>query len=217
MRTRSKVMLAGLAAALLMGLAAGAATAGKFSTSNSRFRMTWRNLKIYGEMGPMNPPVECPVTLEGSFHSATIRKVVDALIGNVSRAIVNGALPPCVGGRMTLLQETLPWHVTYGSFRGTLPAITSIGVAIRGVSVREDIALLGITCLYRDRGGATEGLKADIARDEGGNLTTVTLDTVIRIARVSGADTCPPRLGFEAIGEVFLLGSSTTRIRVTLI
>ena len=217
MRTRCQLALAGLVAALLMGLAAGSASAGRLSFSNSRFRITWENLRFQTEGGGVNPGIECPVTFEGSFHSGTIRKVPRALIGYVSRATVVGSQPPCTNGKVTILRESLPWHVTYEGFSGVLPAIESFDVMIHDIAVRISTLIIGreVICLYADRGGATEAMRGTFAREERSELTTFTPNNTIRMSQVSGMN-CPPRLGFEREGEVFLLGAATG-IRLTLI
>jgi hypothetical protein len=49
MRFRSRSILAGLGAALLMGLAVGSAPANRLSTSHTRFRITWREVEFHNE------------------------------------------------------------------------------------------------------------------------------------------------------------------------
>jgi len=66
MRIHRRLTLAALAATLSIGLAVGAASAGKLSFSISRFRITWETLRFQTEGGIINPGVECPVTFEGS-------------------------------------------------------------------------------------------------------------------------------------------------------
>ncbi len=73
------------------------------------------------------------MTIEGSFHSATVAKVVGALIGYVTRASI--ASGGCTGGRATVGQEALPWHLSYSGFTGTLPSISRVRQAINGAKV----------------------------------------------------------------------------------
>jgi hypothetical protein len=218
MRTRSKLILAGLTASLLMGLAVSSATAGRLSVSNTKFRVTWAALKFDGL--EFESPVICPVTFEGSFHSATIRKTRGALIGAVTRAIVNGAEPPCEGGRATILQESLPWHVTYESFGGTLPRIREVTLLLRRYEFRVEIFIGfgNIACLYLDQNRPEENLAGSLTVNETtGQITTLTPLLGRYAGWRSGSSLCPRRGSLEGEGQVFLLGSSTTRITVTLI
>jgi hypothetical protein len=215
MRTRSKLILAALTASLLMGLAVSSASANRLSTSNTRFRVTWANLDLRDVGG--NIHIICPVTLEGSFHSATLRKVTGALIGAITRGIVNGSEPPCTGGTATILQESLPWHVTYEGFRGTLPAITSIELLLRRYAFRveTEVLFVRVACLYRDRGRVEENLRGTLAVGANGQVTTLT-PTGGQAGLSSGGFGCPAFGTFSNAGQVFLLGN-TTRISVTLI
>jgi len=135
---RSKLLFAGLSAALLLSMAVASASANKLSNSSRTFRIVWSSLELGSEIGT----VRCPVTLEGSFHSATISKVTNALIGYITRGTVVTA--SCTGGRATINQEALPWHIRYDSFRGTLPAITGITQTLIGSKFTVELG--GLTC-----------------------------------------------------------------------
>src|ERR1700751_1578741 len=117
MTSRARLVLAAVLAASLFGIVVGSASANRLSINETRFRITWARLTFNEETAEARDI--CPVTMEGSFHSGTIRKVVGALIGHITRA---GA-GVCTGGGLTILRETLPWHVTYEGFFGTLPRI----------------------------------------------------------------------------------------------
>jgi hypothetical protein len=162
----------------------------------------------------------CRVTLEGSFHSATIRKIPGALTGAVTRGIVDstncrGPLEP---RRTTILQEALPWHVTYESFSGTLPDITELTFLVRRYSYQISAFLLGATinCLYTDAGLPEEALAGTVTRLAGGELTSDTSVGGRRSSLLRGPGTCPAFGRLEGTGQVFLLGN-TTRLRITLI
>src|SRR5215213_7620345 len=142
MRTRSKLILAGLTAAILLSFAVGSASANRLSISTRNVRVVWSNLQLEGG----GSRIICPVTLEGSFHSSTITKTAGLLIGHISRASVIGSTPPCTGGHATVLRETLPWHVTYESFAGTLPRPSRINIQLIGASFQVDQPT---TCLAR--------------------------------------------------------------------
>jgi hypothetical protein len=218
MRTRSRLILAGVAASLALGLAVSAASAGRLSTSNARFRAVWAALNMGSFDNEIS--IRCPITLEGSFHSATIRKTPGALMGAITKAVVNGAEPPCTGGRLTILQESLPWHVTYASFRGTLPRIEEITFLARRYSYRAETTILGfrVSCQYVDQNRPEESLTSTIAvNPETGQVTSNTPSTNRYASWIAGSELCPKRARYEGVGQVFLLGSSTTRLTVTLI
>lgn len=128
MRNRAKRLAACLVAVAVLFVMAGVASAGHISVSSRTFRGTWTALEFISSLGT----VRCPVTLEGSLHSSTIAKVAETLIGQVYRASLAEAR--CSGGRATVRTETLPWHVRYLGFEGTLPKITALGIDSVGES-----------------------------------------------------------------------------------
>jgi len=142
MSRHGKALVALFGAAIAFGALVGTASAGRLSTSSRNIRAAWAEL---GYSEPLfGASARCPVTLEGSLHSSTIAKVAGALVGHVSRGTVNNAA--CTGGRATILQASLPWHIRYGGFSGTLPNITSIVAHVIGASYRGEGAF-GI-CLF---------------------------------------------------------------------
>jgi hypothetical protein len=50
----------------------------------------------------------------------------------------------CTGGRTTISQEALPWHIRWGGFSGTLPTITLIFLDLIGAKFTTEAA--GGTC-----------------------------------------------------------------------
>jgi hypothetical protein len=82
--------------------------------------------------------VICPVTLEGTYAAASFPSVSGTRIGFVRRATIG----TCAGGSARALTETLPWTVSYSSFGGTLPNITSLTLDVIGARFRisENIA-----------------------------------------------------------------------------
>jgi hypothetical protein len=146
MRVAIKLVLAGLATAIVLSLAVGGAFARRFETSERGFLARWTAERplILGAAGNR---ISCPVTLEGSFHSRTLSKVCGQLVGYITAAQISGTEPPCKGGTMTVLGETLPWHVQYNSFAGTLPNIARIRIALVGIQITARLAGLGNLCL----------------------------------------------------------------------
>jgi len=206
MRTRSKLILAGLSAALLMSLAVGSAQANRLSVSNKNWRAVWSRLVFTDENG--NPLVTCPVTMEGSFHSATIRKVIGALIGYITRATAGR---PCFGGTITINQTSLPWHITYEGFEGILPNIALIDLLLRNINFTVEV--FGVQCGY---GTPTDNLRIDAVRNAAGELNFEDDPTGIW-TKLSGGLLCPGTGSFaEASQPVTALGT-TTKITVTLI
>ncbi len=207
MRTRGALALAGLAATAVLGLAVGPASAGKLSFSNQRFRIVWASVEFTGELG--TPIIRCPVTMEGSFHSATFQKQVGLLVGYISRATaVNTS---CTGGTATLLQTNLPWHLKYNRFYGTLPNITTIEFVVGTFEVRlkaEDI------CLF-----IANGLESAIGieREVGGAANGAHFQANFELQKVAGGGLCfNTRINTEGGGRLTLLGN-TAAITIRLI
>jgi hypothetical protein len=211
MRKHSKLILASLTATLLMALAvSGTASARVFSVDNMNFRVVWTSLEFRaGELAT----IRCRVTLEGSFHSQTISKVEKALIGYVSRAIVAGER--CTGGSATVHAESLPWHITYSGFTGTLPNIRSIRVLLQNGRFQIRDINTGVRCT-----GIIEPnhqARGEIRLTAEGQADTLTPDGSVNIP-LEGLF-CPANGQFTSPagdGRITLLGT-TTRIMVTLI
>jgi hypothetical protein len=146
--------------------------------------------------------------MEGSFHTQTIRKVEGALLGYISRAS-NGA---CRGGSATITQTSLPWHITYEGFRGTLPRITELIVLLRNVNFRDTV--LGVNCGY---GRPEDNARGIVNVESGGGISGLTPETNIALQKLSGGIFCPNTAGFAGNpGSVTLLGT-TTRVSIRLI
>lgn len=206
MRLRTKLVLTGLLAALTMTLVVTTASASRLSISNRNIRITWASLDLKSGGSVLE---ECPITLEGSFHSATIRKTPRALIGFISRASVG----ICTGGSKTILQASLPWHITYDSFTGTLPRPTGLVLLLHRLNWQVNI--FGVNCLYGEDG--VERARATLNIEPNGLVTGLTPDPNIQLPLISGSFLCPEEAEFGDIGTVRLLGSTTQNISVRLI
>jgi hypothetical protein len=202
MSTRSKLLLGGLAAALVMAAFVGSASARRIEISEPRFRAVFAPL-TFGAEG--QTPVVCRVTLEGSFHSRTLSKVVGALLGYVTAAETAN----CTSETARALRETLPWHILYVSFTGTLPNISSIRIDLRNAAFL--VRAFGfVSCLYRTEEGhpamgevlVSAGVARELRADEN--------------VKIPGPGLCPEGF-FQGRAEVFVLGSTTTRITVRLV
>jgi hypothetical protein len=206
MRYRRSV-LAALAAALVLGCAVNSASANRLSYSNQGFRITWSRLSFSDAAGGV--VIRCQVTLEGSFHSATLAKVVDAQVARITRASIGS----CEEGHATILSASLPWAVTYQSFSGTLPSITGVRHELIGAAFSVEPGG-GIVCLARTSSEFPAAGNAN--REAGGSITSLSPDPELAIP-VTGSPQCPLFGVFSGVGEVFVLGSNTTRVRLTLI
>jgi hypothetical protein len=118
MRKRVSAVATALMATACLFASVGTASANRLSVNELTWRHTWTVITFSAAMNS----IRCALTVEGSFHSAISRKVSGALSGFATRA----TLRACSGGSGTILNETLPWHVTYAGFTGTLPHISSV-------------------------------------------------------------------------------------------
>jgi|SRR5215218_2560648 len=220
MRTYTRLVIAALVATSAMAVFIGSASARNLSVSNQQFRTTYRSLEFRGSL-----LVRCAVTLEGSFHTRTIAKVSGALIGYVTRANVKR---PCASGEGfafngtetlngVVLANTLPWHISYQGFAGTLPSIASVRLGLSGARFRIRDPIFGILCIATT-GGARGLAFGDIRLLAGGVAESLTPSGRIRFdAESSGL--CGSEGEFLAPagdGVITLLGAAT-RITVTLI
>lgn len=208
MHVRVRVTLVGLAAALAMVCAVATASANRLSVSSETFRIGWSAIDIFGA-GGFSFEVHCPLTMEGSFHSRTMAKTQGLLVGHVTRVTNPGE--SCVSGPVTVLTETLPWHVVYKSYLGSLPLIRSVRYAIVGFAIA-----MGITfeqrCLY---GGSRAEVAGDFIIEHGTGIVGFLPDYTVQVARTSGL-LCPEHIGLDTLGTVTELGEPVS-IRLQLI
>jgi hypothetical protein len=219
MRTRSKLLLTALTAALVFAAAVSTASARRFALSNQLYRVTWSELELLGhEPFGGTLTIKCPVTLEGSLHSRTLSKVSGQLIGYVTAAFVRSE--SCVGGTARVLTETLPWHVRYDRFIGALPGITGIRIQLVGAKFLVTFPP-GINCLFTST--AREPAFGILEREAGGLVNRLRADETVTVPKTPNEQAtlnsafCPPGGIFAGAGEVFLQGSTSTRISVTLV
>ena len=140
MTQHTKPILTTLIATATLALAITNATANRLSVSNRNFRTTWTSLRFSNNSNAN--VMLCPVTLEGSFHSATILKTIGSLIGYITRASLISS--SCIGGHLTFRTETLPWHIRYRGYSGILPNITLLIIGITRLRFRIETG--GLTC-----------------------------------------------------------------------
>ena len=211
MTHRTKLLLTTLTTTAILAIAVSSATASHLSVSNQNFRSTWTSLR-FNAGGNI---ILCPVTLETSFHSATFSKTSGLLIGYVTRASIIGSSPSCVGGTATVRGETLPWHIRYRSFTGTLPNISGAVVGLIGASFRVQPAG-SLAC------NATTTATHPAVGTININTTThvaesATPDPNARIPLEEGFCVFAGEGSFEESSQTLTVLGSTTRITVTLI
>jgi hypothetical protein len=214
--------MAALSASLLLAIAVSTASARRLDTTEQQWRATWASLEFVGEV---IITIRCPVTMEGSFHSRTIPKIERLLIGAVTRinikqnSCVNGIVAGFNGeepynGRVPA--STLPWHITYESFTGTLPSIGSVRILFSRFrfGVRD---APGGNCTGQ-YGTAADNVTFSL-RLEGRAITEIIPVEMRNIATLSRRDEgifCPETGRIRGVGTVTLL-NMTTRITLTLI
>lgn len=135
-----KLLIAVTGASVLLGALASTASARVFSVSSQSLGAIFRSVTFRMPFGD----TVCAMTISGSLHTRTIAKVANALVGYINRA----TLGACSSGAATILTETLPWHLTYGDFTGTLPNVTGFNTNILNMSFRVREPAF-ITCLAR--------------------------------------------------------------------
>lgn len=182
MHTRSKLLLAGLAATLLLAAGVQTASANRLSLGETRFTWTWSSF----EQHVLEVTIRCPLTLTGSFHGSTLAKTVGLLLGVVTSARVNAEA--CTGGSATVLMFDLPWHVKYRSFQGRLPAVTSLKFDVIDVSMRFATSS-GIIpdCLWRTTAIEPLGITAVVSS---GSIVTIQADPTAGIDPIGFLPVC---------------------------
>jgi hypothetical protein len=193
-----KLFLAAAGATVLLGALVSIASATRLRSSSTTLKMTFASLTFEGVGTAV-----CAVTLEGSYHSATIAKVTESLIGYITRAVIGGT--HCIRGSATILQTSLPWHVRYESFTGTLPNISAYNTTLTGTRISYKDPVFLIECLAF---GGTQHISH--IREAGGVLTS---------ARISGESptSCGTSIMIEGASNSLTVLNNTTRISVTLI
>jgi hypothetical protein len=217
MRTPARILFGALAAALVLASAVSTASARRFELSNQSFRLVWAHLIFQGG----GAEVECPVTLEGSFHSRTLSKVSGQLVGYITRAIVAHPCEKNEGWALNGVEvtpsgaspQTLPWHIQYNSFSGTLPTISLIRVALIDASFLVEV--FNITCLYRSTQTKPQFGNINVVA---GQATSMDALPENRVPKAAGQSIlCPAEGELSGNATIRLQGSTTTLIFVRLV
>ncbi len=208
MRTRSKLLLAGLTSALALWAAVGTADARRFEISSEAIRAVWSTVRLEDLAGMRSA---CPVTLEGSFHSRTFSKVCGELVGYITRAITrkegcgveNESLWLSNGDNAAV--NTLPWHLRYDSFTGTLPFASTVKLQVIGLGVK----FFGTTCEFRSEMIRPTYLIFNLNTETSirrGRIESVRWDETARIRRINGL--CGAEGILAGTGSVTILGEA---------
>jgi hypothetical protein len=192
----SKLLLAVVGAAVLLGAFVSSASARNLSISSQTNTALWRRMDFGGGFGT----VECEVKLSGSFHTRTIAKTVGLLVGYITE----GTILRCARGSATINQASLPWHRRYRNFTGTLPNITGQSETVTGAEFTIREPTFGITCTVSRTNSSTIGTYA------------VSSGTITR-AEVSGTSRCGEFEGTLRGGETNVTNGAGARITITLI
>jgi len=200
------VVLAALASSVT------SASARNLSLSNQHIRITFSTV-TFGAV-----TVRCRVTLEGSLHARTHAKVGGLLIGYITRGdIARQCTEPfgvaSLAWFLTLAEglgvETLPWHLRYQGFAGTLPNITTVSWQIVGMAWRAQdstASCLSITT-------TAQPAFLDLEVGPGGPIVRARFNEAHRIRSSCGTEFAL----FSDGGEMTVLENSSVKITVTLI
>ncbi|HMI90651.1 MAG TPA: hypothetical protein VK509_04770 [Polyangiales bacterium] len=134
-------LLALLIVALTFGIAASGASANRLSVSEEDAEIIWPEAEDVNFNAGGNT-VECSITLLGSFHSRTIKKIANMLVATVSHA----TLGDCDNGT-GIIDTRPPWHVRYVNFTGTLPNLTGVTIQLTGPRFTINHTGSGATCI----------------------------------------------------------------------
>jgi len=143
----SKLLLVVISATVMLGALVSSAWARNLEVSSQTGTILWRRMDFAGGFGT----IECEIKLSRSFHARTFTKTVNSLIGYVTE----GTILRCSRGGITINQASLPWHLRYRGFTGTLPSITGIADTVTGAEWTFREPTFGATCTVRRESSST--------------------------------------------------------------
>lgn len=224
MRIRTRLVFTALTTALTMMVLVGTASANRLSFSNQNIRIVWsdnaaQSLTRLGFFSAENEAVNsrCNVTLEGSLHSRTMPKTPELLIGYITRAELAVASCTFAGTTETrILTSTLPWHIRYCAFTGTLPTNISVRLCLINASFSMTMVLF-INCLYSST--AARPAVFDTSAVSTGTLVLALIANRARtiLPRVGPTMGCPANATLDGVGLVRLLGTTDVLVSLWLI
>jgi hypothetical protein len=182
------MMRARIQALLTLGLAMSLAFAGSSPASASRaieFTITGGERSRSTALTFTNEEATFAVICELSLVEELERRI-EKSVGAVIGDVISATMSNCREGRVRLLGPEVgrPWRITYVSFTGTLPSITSLRREIRGFGLLLETFFGAAQCLY---GGNLQDTTT------GNPIREVRMDERVRVPliRKLGVLTCP--------------------------
>jgi hypothetical protein len=209
MNTHIKLLLAASVVALALGVAVGIASANRMAINleparPATFRAVWADFIFAGAQ--TSSVFTCALTLEGSFHSKTISKVSESLIGYVTSAMMGNC-------NARVLSETLPWHVRYRAFFGALPNIEAVVLRVIGFTLSAPSGIFG-SCLYAST--AASPLQGTMRMSRGtAEAIQIAEEHSIPLSVENLA--CPSAVDMEGTTSSLTLLGTTEKIRLLLV
>jgi len=226
MRNSSRLLLSCALVTIAFAAMVHGASARELTFSSQSIRAVWAPVFV---IVPMSPAAEfrCLMTLEGSFHSRTIGKAPGNLIGYITRAIAG----PCGGeGQMWVHNGTervlggeapatsLPWHMKYLGFTGTLPAISEVRILLRGIRVTAMWRLFGNESCLAVFGEANESIVTEWKLGPEGRVIAIQLlAQPLRKREVIREFSCQNEIRLNSSATTITPLGGTTPISITLI
>ncbi|HMI90650.1 MAG TPA: hypothetical protein VK509_04765 [Polyangiales bacterium] len=207
MRINSKALIL-LIIALTLGIAAVGASANRLSINEDDVEIKWPETADLNFTAGGNT-FECSVTLLGSFHSRTLRKVVGLLVGTVRHAVIGD----CDNGTV-IIDTRPPWHVRYVNFTGALPNLTGATFQLTGQRYTITQEAAGATCITVANSPANGRVNVGAGGALAG-FTALTTPT-IPIDDVGGSFLCDlaGSLSFSGTGQVTDLDGDVLTVRL---
>jgi hypothetical protein len=227
MRNSVRLLLSCALATVALAAMVNGASARSLSISNQNIRAVWAPVFIIVPMTPVGEH-RCTLTLEGSFHSRTIAKVNGALIGYITWASVghpcggegemwvhNGVERPLGGAAPA---TSLPWHMTYQGFTGSLPNISEVRILIRGIRVTDMWRVFGNEACLAVFGEPNESIIAEWKIGAGGRVIAIQfLGQSLRKREVFREFSCQNEIRLNSSATIITLLNASTPITITLI
>jgi hypothetical protein len=140
------------AVALLMAVVALACAAGTAGASRELGNEGGRTIESVDRAFTMREPggleIRCELEVFGIMQTANIRKMRGSAAGNIIRSTARACTNSTRRGATTvrtLVEERMPWPMTFDTFAGTLPAITEVRLMWRMALL---ISIERLECLY---------------------------------------------------------------------
>lgn len=128
--------------------------------------------------------------------------------------IHNGIERPLGAERAT----SLPWHLTYRGFTGTLPNISEVRILIRGIRTTAYWRVGEITLCLANFGNAEESIISEWKVGAGGRVIAIQfLAQPLTRRETFNMTSCQPNIRWNSSATIITRLSETTAISITLI